>query len=199
MEQAFKEIYEKNIWGGGSGSGSNMSNHNKKYINDVQDIITKYNIKTICDIGCGDWVFSQYIDFSGCEYVGVDCVESVITDNKRDFEKNNITFEHHAIGEDYIPEGYDLVLIKDVIQHWTDEDIIKYFGDVLHKNTYVYATNGYKFMRDPKKSALTKRDISNKYRYHPVSIDKYPLSDFKDYCLSTDTYHAKQMNLFRVE
>ena len=51
-------------------------------------------------------------------------------------------------------------------------------------------------MRDPTKNNLEKRDVTNQYRYHPVDIQKYPLNMFKEYCISTEEYHAKQMNLF---
>lgn len=196
MEESFTNIYKKNIWGEGSGTGSKMTRNNQKYIDMLQSVLKDKDIKTICDVGCGDWVFTQHIDFGSRKYLGVDCVKSVIDSNKKTFKKKNVKFEHKVIGEDFIPEGYDLVVIKDVIQHWTDEDIINYFTQILKKNKYVFCTNGYKFMRDPKKNALKKRDISNQYRYHPVDINKYPLSEFKDQCLSTQTYFSKQMNLF---
>ena len=196
MEASFSKIYEKNIWGGGSGTGSKMTRNNLKYIEILQGIINKYEITTICDVGCGDWVFSQNIDFGKREYLGIDCVSSVIEKDKERFEKDNIKFEHKIIGDDYIPEGYDLIIIKDVIQHWTDEDIMKYFSQILEKNTYVFSTNGYKFMRDPSKNSLDERDISNQYRYHPVSVEKYPLLEFKDYIKERQTYHAKEMVLF---
>lgn len=197
MEKAFTEIYDKNVWGDGSGTGSKLSRNNLKYIKMVEAIISENDIKNICDVGCGDWVFSQYINFGKCKYDGIDCVKSVVDANKKKFKAKNISFLHKSIGEDYIPKGYDLVIIKDVIQHWTDEDIIKYFTQILDNNKYVFCTNGYKFMRDPEKNKLKKRSIDNKYRYHPVDINKYPLSEFKDDCLSTETYHAKQMNLFK--
>jgi len=196
MESSFTEIYDKNKWGNGSGTGSNMSRNNKKYIELLENIMDKYDIKTICDVGCGDWQFSQHVDFGNRKYLGVDCVKSVIDENLKNFEKKNINFQHKSIGDNYTPKGYDLVIIKDVIQHWTDEDIIKYFSKIIDDNKYVFSTNGFKFMRDPKKNNLKKRDINNPYRYHPVALDKYPLSEFKDHCVSTQTYHAKQMNVF---
>tara|TARA_Y100000817_G_scaffold176436_1_gene137785 strand:- start:1790 stop:2386 length:597 start_codon:yes stop_codon:yes gene_type:complete len=196
MEESFSKIYSKNIWGGGSGSGSKMTRNNKKYIEILQGILDKYKIKTICDIGCGDWEFSQFIDFGEREYLGIDCVLSVIEEDRERFKGDTIRFEHKTIGDDYIPEGYDLIIIKDVIQHWTDEDIMKYFSHIIEKNKYVFSTNGYKFMRDPTKNNLEKRDISNQYRYHPVSVEKYPLSEFKDYIKEKQTYHAKEMILF---
>lgn len=197
MENAFKTIHRKNKWGGGSGTGSKMSRNNKKYISILEDIIKDNNIHTICDVGCGDWEFSQYIDFAGKEYLGIDCVPDIIQTNQERFSKDNVTFQHKVIGNDYIPKGYDLIIIKDVIQHWSDEDIISYFEEILKNNAYVFCTNGFKFMRDPTKNALTTRDVNNEYRYHPVDIQKYPLNLFQKYCISTQEYHAKQMILFK--
>ena len=196
MEDAFKNIHKKNIWGGGSGTGSKMTRNNKKYIEKLKKVIKDKDINSICDVGCGDWEFSQYIDFSEKEYLGIDCVPDIIKKNKERFSKDNIHFEHKVIGKDYLPKGYDLIILKDVIQHWTDEDIVSYFEPIVKNNKYVFCTNGFKFMRDPTKNNLEKRDVTNQYRYHPVDIQKYPLNMFKEYCISTEEYHAKQMNLF---
>ena len=193
MEGVFTEIYNKNRWGDGSGTGSNMSIDNKKYIEKLEDILKTYNIKTICDIGCGDWKFSQYINFGTCKYLGIDCVESVIKENKKNYQKKNIRFQHKSLGEDFIPHGYDLIIIKDVIQHWEDDDIIKYMQELINNNKYVFCTNGYKFMRDPSKNKLKKRNIQNQYRYFPVDIDKYPLNSLTMECLMKYERRAKQM------
>lgn len=196
MEAKFTKIYDKNIWGGGSGTGSKMSSHTKKYISFLEEILKKYDIKTICDVGCGDWEFSKFIDWSNYEYTGIDCVPSVIEKNLKDHKKEHVNFETKVVSDDWSPEGYDLIIIKDVIQHWTDEEIIKYFTKIVNDNKYVFCTNGFKFMRDPTKNALEKRDINNRYSYHPVDIEKYPLSLFKDNLIDTKTHHAKQFNLF---
>ena len=199
MEEAFKNIHKKNIWGGGSGTGSKMSRNNKKYIEKLQNVIEEKEIHTICDVGCGDWEFSQHIDFLGKKYLGIDCIPDVVKKNQEKFTKDNITFEHKVIGKGYLPKGYDLIIIKDVIQHWTDEDIVSFFEPILKNNKYVFCTNGFKFMRDPTKNNLKKRDVTNQYRYHPVDIKKYPLNRFQDHCISTEEYHAKQMNLFHYD
>ena len=197
MEEAFTEIYSKNRWGNGSGSGSNMSLDNQKYIEILEGILKDYKIKKICDIGCGDWRFSQYINFTGCKYLGIDCVKSVIDTNKNEHTKKNIKFEHKSVEDNYIPSGYDLIIIKDVIQHWKDEDIIKYMNELIKNNKYVFTTNGYKFMRDKSKNNLTKRDINNQYRYFPVDINKYPLNSIEMKCLMKHERRAKQMLLLK--
>jgi len=195
MEQAFTDIYAKNKWGNGSGSGSKMTVDNRKYIELLQGIMTTYDITSICDIGCGDWQFSRYIDWGDRDYLGLDCVESVVSDNKRDYASEKVSFDKRVVGPDYIPEGYDLVILKDVIQHWSDEDILHYLPQILERNKYVFLTNGYKFMRDKTKNDLKVRDIRNQYRYHPVDIEKYPLNSLKIVCHSKTERRAKQMLL----
>jgi len=197
MEEVFTEIYDKNKWGGGSGTGSKMSRNNQKYIDILNEILNKYNIKTICDIGCGDWQFSKFIKYNtkDINYLGIDCVKSVIDNNLKDYKDTNINFEHKTISDKYIPENYDLIILKDVIQHWEDKDILKYISRILKNNKYVFVTNGYKFMRDKSKNNLKERNINNQYRYHPVDINKYPLSEYKKFCLQTYEYFSKQMNL----
>ena len=197
MEKAFTEIYDKNRWGDGSGSGSNPTPDNLKYIGILESIIKEYDIKTICDVGCGDWKFSQYINFpKDVKYTGIDCVKSVIDNNNKNFKKKNITFKHKSVDDNYIPKNFDLIVIKDVIQHWEDEHILNFMKEIIENNKYVFSTNGYKFMRDPSKNKLTKRDINNQYRYFPVDVNKYPLNTFKDHCIMEQTHRAKQMILF---
>jgi len=197
MEKAFTEIYKKNKWGNGSGSGSNMTIDNQKYIELLESILNEYNIQTICDIGCGDWQFSQFINWGNREYTGIDCVKSVIDANKKQFDDNNIKFIHKSLDSNYTPKGFDLIILKDVIQHWEDKDILSFLQPIIDNNKYVFLTNGYKFMRDPSKNNLTKRCIKNQYRYHPVDIDKYPLNEIKSSCLLKKERRAKQMLLLQ--
>jgi len=197
MKAIFTTIYDKNIWGG-SGSGSNMSNRNKYYMSVLSKIIDDHNIKTICDVGCGDWEFSKHFGYDKRDitYLGVDCVESVVDTLKQNYQGENVSFDCKTIGDSYIPEGYDLVILKDVIQHWEDKDILTILPLLLEKNKYVFITNGYKFQRLPEKNDWKQRVLDKRYYYHPVDIYKYPLNQFNQDLILTDTYYTKQMNLY---
>jgi len=179
MESKFTEIYDKKKWGskngkGSSGSGSNCSPDTKWYISLLMRHIEETESKSICDMGCGDWEFSKTIDWSGLHYTGIDCVKSVIEDNRLNYEKDNIKFIHGEAGD--IPEGYDFVILKDVIQHWTDEQIEDILPQIISKNKYVFLGNGYKFGRDKSKNNWTDRTLDKIYKYHPIDISKRPLS-----------------------
>ncbi len=202
MQNKFTNIYDKCIWGkkdgkGSSGTGSNTSPDTKFYLSLLLSIINSYKIKSVCDIGCGDWEFSKTFDWKDISYHGIDCVKSVIDSNNENYKQDNITFEHRDISINPI-KGYDLVIIKDVVQHWEDKDIIKVMDQLLKDNKYVFMTNGYKFMRDPSKNEWEKRTLDKKYHYHPVSIDKQPLVKYQKNVIEKKMRRAKQMILFQL-
>ena len=202
MESKFTNIYDKKKWGskngkGSSGTGSNNSPDTKFYINLLMKHIQDYNIKTVCDIGCGDWEFSKTIDWKGADihYTGVDCVKSVIDFNKENYSCENIEFIHGDATD--IPEGYDLVILKDVIQHWDDEEIKNILPRIIEKNKFVFLGNGYKFGRTPSKNNWTERTLDKIYHYHPIDINKKPFNEIKFNLVNTTHRRNKQFNLIK--
>jgi len=193
MESKFSSIYSKNIWGGGSGSGSKLSYDNKAYLKSIEDIIEEYKIESILDIGCGDWEIMRHLSFDG-EYLGIDIVKSVIEENKVKYPE--INFQHKDIMNG-LNESYDLIIIKDVIQHHTDEDIIKIMDILLEKGKYIYCVNGYKFGRSPEKNNWVKRDIGNRYSYHPVALDKVPMDKYCGLVINGFRRRCKEYALIR--
>src|SRR5579863_6436413 len=127
--EAFTHIYESAEWGrdaygkGTSGDGSNPD-HAREYVEFLQDFLLYHNIKTVVDLGCGDWQIGRVIDWSGVQYVGIDVVSSVIRKNARRFSSSNISFVK-ADGIDYDLPRADLLICKEVLQHLPNEDIQK--------------------------------------------------------------------------
>lgn len=139
-QEIFSRIYKTNLWGG-SGGGSTPSN-TVEYRQLLQDFLWECDIKTVVDFGCGDWMFSHLIDWKGIEYLGIDCVESVIGVNKVRYSAPNIQFKLNMI-----PPPADLLILKDVLQHWDDESIIEFMETVITDFKYILITNspgGYK-------------------------------------------------------
>lgn len=127
VEQAFTDIYNKATWGrnaygeGSSGDGSRLAT-TQDYRDFLQKFLRTMNIKTVVDIGCGDWEFSQHIDWQNVHYTGYDVVKSVIEKNQKQFSKNNIHFVHGNALTTNLPEA-DLLICKDVLQHLSIENI----------------------------------------------------------------------------
>jgi 2-polyprenyl-3-methyl-5-hydroxy-6-metoxy-1,4-benzoquinol methylase len=198
MEGKFTKIYQKNIWGGGSGTGSKMTADNFWYLDLLTNVIEDNKVIKVADIGCGDFNVLKNLDWNGLgiEYNGMDCVEDLITFNNQEYGNEFIKFNKLDISESpHLVQDYDLVILKDVIQHWNNDTIELVLHQLVQNNKLVLIGNGYKFGRTPEKNNWETRDINNKYSYHPVDIDKEPLKSmnlnvvlkeerrYKQYCL----------------
>lgn len=127
LKSTFETIYDRSMWGGGSGAGSDLPN-NILYVAYVQHLIGRFSVRSIIDLGCGDWRFSRFIDFAKCQYHGVDIVTSVILENQKRYTKNNISFAVEDITEFDFP-ACDLLLCKDVLQHLSNKNV----STILHR------------------------------------------------------------------
>ena len=90
-KEVFSKIYKEDLWHGGSGAGSKLENV-KEYVDILQKYIDKPEVKTVLDLGCGDWQFSKFLDLSSVSYLGVDVVESVVESNSTSYSASNIKF-----------------------------------------------------------------------------------------------------------
>ena len=110
------------------GPGSSLATTTKT-ITFINKILKKHQIKSILDLGCGDWNWMQYIQLnyktgsffskksvSETKYIGWDASNELIQANKKKFGSQNIVFEE----KDIILEDYpkvDLVICRDVLFH----------------------------------------------------------------------------------
>lgn len=117
----FNDIYtRKNVWHRGSGDGS-LPQHAAPYMRFLSFFIDINGIRSVLDVGCGDWQFSRHLDWSKVDYTGVD-VSSVVLANTRTFEKPGVRFREMDASRDALPAA-DLLIMKDVMQHWSNDDI----------------------------------------------------------------------------
>lgn len=131
VEEAFTEVYDSNEWGDpqkgevSSGQGSTIAN-TKIYRFFLQEFLKENNIKSVVDVGCGDWEFSKLIDWTGINYTGIDVVKSVIERDQLMYSKENVNFIHSNGIEMDLPSA-DLLIIKDVLMHLPNDMIPKIF------------------------------------------------------------------------
>lgn len=105
----------------------------------LQRFLRERNIRTVVDFGCGDWQFSKMIDWSGLQYLGIDVVPSVIRENRRNHGSANISFIIADTDDASLPPA-DLLLLKDVLQHWPTR-MIQSFLKTLGGFRYALMTN----------------------------------------------------------
>ncbi len=144
-QEAFEGVYKDAVWGtnlgdaGTSGTGSTLES-TALYRTFLASFMKNNDIHSVVDAGCGDWEFSQTIDWSGVDYKGYDIVAALVERNKKTFEKPNIQFFAANIVETDLPPA-DLLISKHVLQHLPTADVQKFLKQ-LPKYKHVLLING---------------------------------------------------------
>jgi 2-polyprenyl-3-methyl-5-hydroxy-6-metoxy-1,4-benzoquinol methylase len=104
--------------GGNSGAGSHEENSVKFKANYVNEIIKKYNIKSLCDYGCGDG--NQLRGFNGFEtYTGYDISSKAIEISKSIHKETNKFFTSDI--NEILSKKFDMIMALDVTYHLIEE------------------------------------------------------------------------------
>jgi hypothetical protein len=149
MQKAFEDIYNAGYWGsntdpsrglgGTSGTGSTLDA--TVYWRTFLTAFMKANhITSVVDAGCGDWVFSHTIDWTGIDYKGYDIVDSVIQADRKSYEAPNIHFFAANMIETDLPPA-DLLISKHVLQHLPNDAVAKFTAQ-FSKYRHVLIVNG---------------------------------------------------------
>jgi hypothetical protein len=136
LSTIFKNIYDNKEWGDAnllglantqnlyfSGTGS-YTNASKKYVRFIVDFLKKNNIKSVVDLGCGDFNIGKQItdELSDLKYIGVDIFQEIIDFNNLNYCNKNITFLCVNTIKNVVPVG-DVLLIREVFQHLSNSSI----------------------------------------------------------------------------
>jgi SAM-dependent methyltransferase len=135
----FRRIYQTAHWEGGSGQGS-RADVTTDYRRIVERLIGASDVRSVVDAGCGDWEFARLIDWSPVSYIGVDIVPEIIAANRDAFGSSTIAFKCRDLMRDTLPAG-DVLLCKDVLQHWPLAWIHSFLARVNSTFRYVLLTN----------------------------------------------------------
>ena len=126
--EAFTQIYRNKLWGrieGNkffSGRGS-LEKFAMPYVEWLTSFIAEHNIRTVVDLGCGDFRIGQRICSAiSVNYIGLDIVPELIAYNHSQFGSESVSFKCANIIEDELPDG-ELCLIRQVLQHLSNKQI----------------------------------------------------------------------------
>jgi SAM-dependent methyltransferase len=127
MEQVFSKIYREDEWRG-SGDGSSAE-ATREYRYFLEAFLRINRVRSVLDVGCGDWRFSRYVPWEGVQYLGMEVVPAVVEANTRKFAADNVRFVCADARTADLPPA-DLLLMKDVLQHWTNAEIKQFLPKV---------------------------------------------------------------------
>ncbi|HET7084760.1 MAG TPA: class I SAM-dependent methyltransferase [Rhizomicrobium sp.] len=167
-EEIFNDIYRRDLWQGGSGAGS-REEMTRDYRALLLQFMARNAVASVVDLGCGDWQFSRHVDWSGIDYTGID-VSSVVLENTAKFSQPGVRFLQADATSDALP-GADLLLAKDVLQHWSNADILAFLPKLAN---YKYALITGSFPQ----YALghVNRDMPTGANFRPVDPAKPPFN-----------------------
>jgi 2-polyprenyl-3-methyl-5-hydroxy-6-metoxy-1,4-benzoquinol methylase len=188
MQEAFKAIYDREHWGKGKGSGTGSdATYSAKYLEWLSSTINQRPYcgsgaaMRILDCGCGDWQLYESFQWPNhVQYTGVDVVPSLIEMNTLFHARDNINFMCRDFNNAVVLRALlaqvkpHLVLVKDVLQHWSDEEVANWLEAMQSSPHWsmVVATNNWKHFRTPDKNRLP-RDVNNRYRWAPIDMREY--------------------------
>src|SRR6185312_8202393 len=88
----------------------------------VERLCRARDVRSVVDVGCGDWQLGSLVDWTGVAYTGVDVVPPVVEADRARYGREGVRFEAADALRDPLPTA-DLLLAKDVLQHWPNGDV----------------------------------------------------------------------------
>lgn len=139
-----------------SGLGSDLGYSTETSLRIIKETIARFNVKSMIDVPCGDvnWIFDSFETDTLPMYVGLDIVNDVIKVNEQRFAHHNNKQFHFwdavncvlpKFGNETsgIKQSFDLVHVRDVIQHIPPELGVKFFCNVFGAGPRVLITTSY--------------------------------------------------------
>lgn len=199
MEYIFTNIYENSVWGnnnnkeykGSSGLGSEIE-YNKDYIPLLKKIINDYNVKSVVDLGCGDFRIGKLVyDDIDVVYTGYDAYKGVVEYNTTQHLTPKYTFKHLDFyrNKEEIIEG-DMCILKDVLQHWPLYEIYSFLDYLVDNKKFKYILT-VNCCHDAKDNV----DI-RVGGYRQLSHECLPLKKYNPNKLGN--YHSKEVSIIKV-
>ena len=200
MDIVFTNIYETKKWGdnnnseysGTSGGGSSLEYNKNTYIPFLKKFISDNKIKTVVDLGCGDFQCGKLIyDDLDILYTGYDVYKKVVDYNSKQYSPPKYSFIHLDFCNDkeLIIDG-DLCILKDVLQHWSLDNIYTFLDYVVeHKKfKYILICNCCNQLQD-------NRDIQNG-ETGELSCNLFPLKKYNPKKLYN--YMTKEVSVIEI-
>ena len=200
MEQCFTNVYENNLWGnnnaaeysGSSGDGSSVIFNKDSYVPFLKKFITHTNVKTIVDLGCGDFICGKLIyDDLDVLYTGYDAYQKVIEHNSTQHSLPKYSFVHldFCNNKEKIANG-DMCILKDVIQHWSLDHIYTFLDYLIESKKFKYI-----LICNCCNQTQHNTNIQNGY-FRELSCDFFPLKKYNPVKLFK--YQTKEVSVIKV-
>jgi len=197
--EIFTGIFKENIWKNEesvSGLGSSLE-QTSEIIKLLPGVLTKYNIKSILDIPCGDFNWMQQINLDGIFYTGADIVKELIDTNNQKYAADYRRFLHLNLIEDEFEE-FDLVFCRDCLVHLSFEDIFSSLKNIKRSSSKYFITTTFTGQKE-NKNIHTGGWRPLNFQKAPFNFPE-PLYLLNEKCTEADgMFTDKSLGLWKVE
>ncbi len=142
VRSAFTRAYLLNLWEdpeSRSGPGSTLA-RTEALREQVPALLAELGIRSMLDVGCGDFNWFRTLNLGSIEYTGLDVVAELIEDNRRKFGGPGRRFLSLEIAAE-IPPQADLAFCRDCLVHLPNAQILAALGNLRASGTrYLLAT-----------------------------------------------------------
>jgi SAM-dependent methyltransferase len=139
--EQFARIYRDHLWDGASRSGPGSDPQLlSPYLNLLAELMRKLGVRSVLDVGCGDWSLAGTMDWSGVRYTGMEIVPALVDRLNHQHGSSAVRFVCADAVGDALPNA-DLCVAKDVLQHLSNASVQKFLSKLDGHFRYALITN----------------------------------------------------------
>lgn len=195
----FTDIYLKNQWGGKdsiSGPGSD-SDQTQYLVEMLPGVLTKYAIRSILDVPCGDFHWMRSVDLGGRSYLGGDIVYDLVRKNESLYGSPSVQFRKLDLLQDDLPP-VDLVFCRDCLVQLSHRDIRAALRNIAGSGSRYLMTTSF-IGRKSNSDIMTGQWRPLNLLLEPYSFPE-PLEILNEGCTEGGSRYAdKSMLLWRID
>ena len=197
-ERIFTRIYRANEWGDAesrSGPGSTVF-RTRLLRPRLAALFGCLGIRSLLDLGCGDFNWMRLMDLASVEYIGADVVPEVVEQNLRRYADVGRKFVVMDMLREPLPR-VDLIFCRDGLVHFSFSDIAVAMRAMIQSgSTYLLATTftGHTINEDMPTGGWRPLNLSL-----PPFCFPEPLEILDDGPRPDGTYPDKALGLFRLD
>jgi SAM-dependent methyltransferase len=143
LSDTFDRIYQSEAWGRGgatlnSGWGS-AGKYAEEYGTLLRDLLVRYGIESVADLGCGDFNTGKLISAMVPAYTGVDITQQIVDLNTREYANERVSFVRADITRDALPPA-GAAIVRQVFQHLSNREVQLALDNVLRTYPIAFVT-----------------------------------------------------------
>ncbi len=201
-------LKEKNSGNRESASGPGSYIENTHEASDfIFDIVKKFKIKSLLDLGCGDWNWFYLLmerirkedGFSDFRYMGWDAHPGLVNELNTKFGDDNTSFHlSDIVTEEYPAVG--LILCRDVLFHMKPTVINNVLDKVYQSQANHFITTTYDISKNYSNETININNNIENWYFHAINLDisPYNLLKYKKALVEERNCKHKEYNRYSV-